>query len=724
MSQVEIKFQKGKEMKTKTFSVKIICVILLLLFSGFIFAQKNYKYITFPKLHDIKIPKVEQATLSNGIKVFLLQDDELPLINLQAMIKTGSVYEPADKIGLADITGAVLRTGGTKNHTGDEIDEILESIAAHVETWIGETSGGASMSVLKQDIDTGLDILADILMNPVFNEDKIELAKVEHRSVIARRNDQVNNIARREFNKLVYGPESVYARTTEYATINNINRDDLIKFYQQFYHPNNVRIAVWGDFKNKDMISKLEKVFKGWKKVDMNIPPAPEVDYTYRQTVNLIKKEDVNQTNIFIGHIGGERDEPDYFPMILANRILGIGFTSRLVKNVRSRLGLAYSVFGVYTADYDHKGILYIGCQTKSESTVKAIRAMLEEVKKMTENEVTDEELAVAKDSYLNSFVFNFDSKGEIVRRLMTYDYYGYPSDFLMKTKESIENVTKADILRVSKKNLKYDAMQILAVGNPADFDEPLSALGKVNEIDITIPVPKGEEAPEANEATLSKGKELMAKGIQVLGGTEAFKSIKTMKWEGNMTAVTPQGEMEMGINTIMMMPDKIRANIQTPMGEMSQILNGDQAWIVSPQGKRPAPDQMKEQIQTNLWHNVSYLYANADQERLKVQHLGQEDVDGTSCEVLLITPKDTQSFKLFLDSETSMPVKMSFQGMTMMGSPAATEQMFSDFRGVGNLKLPFKSVTNQDGNKAQEALASEILINVDVDENQFTVNK
>ncbi len=306
----------------------------------------------------------------------------------------------------------------------------------------------------------------------------------------------------------------------------------------------------------------------------------------------------------------------------------------------------------------------------------------------------------------------------------MTYEYFGYPHDFLQKTKENIENVSKADILRVSKKYLRPDAMQILAVGRPDDFDQPLSVLGDLNEIDITIPAPEEEAAPEATAASLREGRKLLDEAIEVLGGEEAFESINTMKWEGKMTAVTPQGEMEMGVNTVMMMPDKLRANIRTPGGEMSQILNGDQAWMVSPQGSRPAPAQMKNQLQTNLWHNVSYLYANADQEGLTVQLLGQEEVDGTTCEVLHVTPKDVKGFKFYLDAETHMPVKMSFQGMTMMGAPAATEQMFSDYREVGNVKLPFKSVTNQDGKKAQEALASDISINVDVEESLFTVNE
>ena len=452
---------------------------------------EHYKDLTYPTLRDIEIPQIERVTLANGMQLFLLEDHELPLINMSAWIRAGSIYEPADKVGLANITGTVMRTGGTISKTGDEIDEELERIAASVEAGIGLNSGSASVSVLKKDIDTGLAILADVLMNPAFREDKIQLAKIRHRSAIARRNDNVRGIASREFDKLIYGSDSVYARHTEYATIDNISRDDLLAFHKKFYHPNNMMLGVWGDFDTKEMIKKIEEAFKGWEKVDMDLPPAPEVQYEFRPTVNVIRKDDINQTNIYLGHIGGLKSDPDYFALILMNRVLGSGFTSRLFRNVRSRKGLAYSVFGNYSANYDFLGVFYVGCQTKSEATVRAIRAMTEEVKKMTEGEVTDEELALAKESYLNSFVFNFDTNGEIVRRLMTYEYFGYPPDFLEKTKENIEKVTQKDVLRVARKHLRPDKMQILAAGRPQDFDESLSVLGPVREIDITIPAPK-----------------------------------------------------------------------------------------------------------------------------------------------------------------------------------------------------------------------------------------
>ena len=482
-----------KNYRSYAIVVPVLLVILLGL-SGLSCSQehaRDYKQLKYPKLGEIEIPEVKQVTLANGMRLFLLEDHELPLINMTALIRTGSVYEPADKVGLASITGTVMRTGGTTSKTGDEIDEELEQIAASVETGIGTNAGRASMSVLKEDIDTGLAVLADVLMNPAFREDKIGLAKISHRSSIARRNDQPFSIAVREYTKLIYGPESVYARHTEYATIDNITREDLVAFHKRFYHPNNMMLAVWGDFQTEQMVTKIKEAFKGWEKADVELEPVPQVTYEYRPTANVVRKEDINQSCIVLGHIGGMMNDPDYHALVVMNEILGGSFTSRLFKNVRSRMGLAYSVFGFYSADYDHLGVFYVGCQTKLESTVKAIRAMVGEVRKMTESEVTDEELSLAKESYLNSFVFNFESKGQTVRRLMTYEYFGYPADFLMQTKANIEKVTKADVLRVAHKHLRPDKMQILAVGRPDDFDEPLSVFGAVKEIDVTIPPPQ-----------------------------------------------------------------------------------------------------------------------------------------------------------------------------------------------------------------------------------------
>ncbi len=451
-------------------------------------AQKHHTDLDYPSLGDIEIPEVKQVTLPNGLNLFLLEDHELPLVSLSAVIRVGASFEPADKIGLASITGTVMRTGGTASRSGDDLDEELEFIAASVETSIGSDSGSASMSVLKEDVDRGLEILADIIMNPAFPEDKIELARVKARSAIARRNDRAGSMASREYRKLIYGADSVHARHTEYETINRITRADLVDFHRQFFCPNNTMMAVWGDFETSDMIDRIEHAFEEWKRKEVPLPVIPAVEYRYRSTVNQVVKNDVNQANIILGHIGGVRNDPDYFALILMNRILGRGFTSRLFRRVRSDQGLAYSVHGGYSSEFDHPGIFRVTCSTGSGNTVKAIRSMMHEVQRMTEAEVTDDELAIAREAFLNSFVFKFDSKGKVVKRLIQYAYYGYSLDFLQQIKKNVERVTKADILRVAKKHLHPEAMQIIVVGKPQDFDKPLSVLGPVNEIDVSIP--------------------------------------------------------------------------------------------------------------------------------------------------------------------------------------------------------------------------------------------
>jgi zinc protease len=706
----------------------VIMVFILLAFElcffvpvchGFSFGgQKSYAKLKYPKLGDIVVPEVERVTLPNGMQLFLLEDHELPLISISARIRTGSAFEPADKIGLASITGIVMRTGGTTSKTGDQIDEELEQIAASVETGIGLNSGYASMSVLKEDIDTGLAILADVLMNPAFREDKIELAKVQHRSAIARRNDQVAQIAGREFEKLIYGPDSVYARQTEYATIDNISRDDLIAFHKKFYYPNNMMLAVCGDFDSKEIVKKIKQAFADWKKVDIEVPVVPQVSYEFRPTVNEIHKDDINQACIRLGHIGCLMNDPDYFALIVMNRILGGGFTSRLFKNVRSREGLAYSVFGNYSADFDHPGVFYVGCQTKSQSTVRAIRAMVEEVKKMTEDEVTDEELAIAKEAYLNSFVFNFDSKGKIVNRLLVYEYFGYPADFLQKTKENVEKVTKADVLRVARKHLQPDKVQILAVGRPQDFDEPMSALGPVTEIDITIPTPK-EELPAATDETITKGRDLLAKAVSACGGAEAFAAVNNCFTMTDVTLIRPQGEMQISVTSTFVLPDRLYQILVLPMGELKQVVSKDEVWMVTPQGTVEVPQSQRKEIKARLFRDVVNLFRMGNSSELSVQYLGREQVDGNEAEVILVSDANDNTTRLFIDAKTFMPLKQAYKGMTEIG-PSDLEEIYSDVRDVSGIKVPFLTVTYANGSKQGEMKITEAKFNVEIDPNIF----
>jgi zinc protease len=438
----------------------------------------------------LRVPEPVRIVLGNGLTVLLLENHEIPTIQMGAIIRVGARWEPAAKAGLAAITGTVMRTGGSVTRNGDQIDRDLDRLGASVETGIGADSGSASLFVLKEDIDKALPILADILQHPAFPADKIELAKIEQRDAIARRNDDPQSIAYREFNRVLYGKDSPYGRQTEYATINAITREDMVAFHKQFFQPESVILSASGDFSVPEMRARIEKVFGGWPRGGSPRPAAPAVDAAARTRtgIYLVDKDDVNQSTVLMGSLGGRIDDPDYFAQVAMNGILGDGFGSRLFSQVRSEQALAYMVWSSWNGEFEFPGVFSAVGATKSQTTVKIIRAIRQEIDRLAQGPVTDDELARAKDSILKGMAFEFDSTGKILQRLVTYEYYGYPKDFLQRYQEGIRTVTKAAVERVAKQYLKSGQLTILVLGKEQDFEAPLASLGKVAKIDIAIP--------------------------------------------------------------------------------------------------------------------------------------------------------------------------------------------------------------------------------------------
>jgi len=456
-------------------------------------ALPSYKDLKFPSLPPVHPPEPTVVTLANGMRVFLLEDHELPLIHGLALVRTGNLFDPPEKRGLADLTADVMRSGGTKAKTGDEIDEALEDIAASVESSMGETSASVSFSGLKETSDAVLGVFKDVLTNPEFRQDKLDLALSQARSGIARRNDEAAGIAERELSNILYGRDTPYGWQIEYEHLARIHRDDLTRFYQRYYFPKNIMLGVYGDFSTSEMTGKLEKLFGDWKVEQPPAPPFPAVEAKPAPGIYLAEKSDVTQTFFSIGHLGGTLRDPDYPALEVAVSILGDGFTSRLMSQIRTKLGYAYGIGAGWSANYNHPGTFRIVGSTKSATTTETLEAIQVEVQKMRSAEVTPLELQTAKDSTLNSFVFMFDSPAKTLNRVMMYDYFGYPKDFLFQYQKGIAAVTRADVLRVMKAHIRPEDFTIVAVGNPKNFGKPLSSAGPVKTIDLTIPEPKQE---------------------------------------------------------------------------------------------------------------------------------------------------------------------------------------------------------------------------------------
>jgi zinc protease len=455
-------------------------------------ATQPWKKIPIPPLHAFKPAQPKRIELANGLVIFLQEDRELPFINGTIMIRGGSRDEPANKAGLVSLYGQTWRTSGTATIDGDKLDDQLESKAASIESQGGSASTSIHWSSLKEDFDTVFANTMDLLLHPAFSEEKLQLAQQQIATGISRRNDDAGGIATREAIKLAYGPDNPYARQTEYATIASVTIDDLKAWHARTVVPNNIIVGVSGDFDSAAMEAKLRAAFEPLPRGEAF--KTANITFTDpKHGVYFVNKDDVNQSNVLIVGLGTERSNPDYYALSVMNEIFSGGFGSRVVQNVRTKLGLAYSVSGSFGASYDHPGVFYVIAGTKSPSTVSATQAMLEEINRLKTEPPTATELSKAKDQVLNSFIFNYDSPEKTLGEQMTLAFYGYPSDFLEKYKTGIEKVTAADVTRVANKYVDPSKLGIVVVGNESEITPKLDTLGKVTPIDITIPPPPGK---------------------------------------------------------------------------------------------------------------------------------------------------------------------------------------------------------------------------------------
>jgi predicted Zn-dependent peptidase len=438
--------------------------------------------MTFPPLK-FDIPKSERLQLKNGMTVYIKEDRELPLVNVTAYIRTGSIYEPDDKIGLAGITGSVLRSGGSEATPPEKMDAELEFMASAIESGIHGEAGNVSMATLSKNLDRTLELFAQVLRTPAFREDRLDLARKQSLEGLRRQNDDPKGIAGRELQRALYAGHPL-GRVPTVATISSISRQDLLGFHNRYFRPGNIMLAVSGDFDKTAMIARLEKVFADWENRAVELPLIPPPSPDVKPEV-LLARKDVSQSVIRMGELGIDIRNPDLYALRVLDYILGGGFTSRLTNEIRSNQGLAYNASSYLDPGKKFVGTFVASTETKSESTARAVSLMREIIGGVTKELVTEQELKLAKDSIINSFIFGFTRIDAIVNQQLRLEYYGYPAGYLENYRDNIARVTREDLLRVAGKYLHPDRMVLMVVGNDAKFDQSLAQFGPVREIKL-----------------------------------------------------------------------------------------------------------------------------------------------------------------------------------------------------------------------------------------------
>lgn len=673
--------------------------------------------IEYPELPAFDIPEPERHELSNGMTVLLLEDHELPLVEVSAFIRTGSRLEPADKTGLAELTGDVLRTGGTESMTGDELDDFLEAKAASIETSIGTQSGQASMSSLKDDFPEVLEVFADVLRNPVFEESKIEVAKTSLEASIARQNDNPQQILFREFTEVIYGDDSPYTREPTYASVGKVTRDDLIAWHEKYYHPDRIILGLVGDFDSDEALELIEGAFGDWPRG----PEVERVDVPYdtqpKPGVYYVEKNDMTQSNIAMGHIGIRRDNPDYHAIEVMNQVMSGSFASRLFTRIRSEQGLAYSVFGQVGSQWDRQGVTVFGTTTKTETTGAALESLIREANNATAEPFTQEEVDKAKAGILNSFIFNSDSRSEILNQQLTFAYHGYPLDWLSRYREGIDGVSLAEVREAAAEYLHPEHFSILVVGPSEGRDRPLSDFGEVVELDITIPEPEAERAAVSEEGMARAG-ELLDLAVESLGG-ETVDTANALRTSGTALVQTPQGEMQLKLTTTLRFPDSLRQDAEMPMGKMSMVVTPADAFVQMGPNTRDLPGAQREALAGTVRRNPLMLLRARTEPGFEATTTGSAEVDGTTVELVQVDQAGELT-TLGIDPRTGRILRLSFQGPGPSGAPGNIVQSFGDFRDVEGMAYPYAVVGTFNGEPTQTITLEEVEVDPELEESTF----
>ena len=412
-------------------------------------------------------------TLSNGVVVFVVEDHTLPLVSVSVTVRSGSYLEPAGKPGLASLTGAQMRSGGTTSLSPADFDEETAFLAAQIGSAIGPTSGRASFNSLAKDLDATLDLFFDMLRNPGFDQARLDLAKQQVLQGMERRNDSTQSIEGREWGRLMRGDDHFSTNAATRASLESITRDDLVAFHERYFHPGGFIVSVSGDVTPDAILAKLEARMSDWPGRTEAVPPVPEPAHDLSPGIYLVDKSDVNQGRVAIGHLGGRRDDPERYALMVMNDILGGGgFTSRLLTRIRSDEGLAYSAFSGFGLGTYYDGVFRAGFQSRSETVTRAAAIVLEEIERIRSTQVSEDELRTSKASFIETFTRNFSSAGSTAGLFASDEYTGRDPEYLTKYRDRVSAVSGDDVLRVAREYLDPDRLVVLIVGDVATIEQ------------------------------------------------------------------------------------------------------------------------------------------------------------------------------------------------------------------------------------------------------------
>ena len=668
-----------------------------------------------------RVPRPVERELKNGMRVLLVEDHRVPLVYYRFLVRVGSADEPAEKAGLASLTLSVLRQG-TIERDAKTLAAAIDSVGGDVEVDPGCDFSTISGQFLAHDWSFGVDLLSELVQDAAFRPEEIERQRSQVLARIEQLGDQNDRIADEHASALVYGTHP-YARPVEgdEGSVTSIRRDDVVAFHQRYFRPNRSLLVVVGDFEIARVMGEVEQQFQDWEKAETPKRASPELPAFGENRIRLLDKPGVTQAEIRIASTGAPRTSPDYFPLQIMNYILGGGgFSSRLMVDVRAKGGLTYDAHTSLDMGLD-RGAFFLATFTKNATVKDAIATSLATVGRLQAEGPTARELEDAKRFYVGSLPLRVQTARGLAVEWAGIDYYDLGKDYFDRYPERVRAVTAADVKRVAARYLRTDSLVIVAVGPSAQVKDQLGAFGDVEVLDYRSPTgavpqshvedatPEGLFTPES----VAKARTVVERALKAHGGLAKVRAVKDVQTQGSFTVLGPQGSVDGQMAMMLKLPDKTRIELAMLGQQGVQVLDGARGWISSGGQVKDMSEDQAHSMRVGLKVQVLTLLRRLSDPESKIGYEGEDRVGDEMVDVLRIMDPDTGPLRVAFSKTTGLLLRLDQEEASpLTGARVQMTRVYSDFRAVNGLQVPFKTARYAGGQRLWEDTLSTVAVN------------
>ena len=674
---------------------------------------------------EVKFPPYAVKTLANGLQVIAVSHHEQPAVSLRLLIRAGAAQDPPDKPGVAALA-ATLLDQGTTTKSAEQIATSIDSIGGAMGTGAGADLSFINAVVMKDSLNFALDLVSDVARNPAFAKEEIERQRQQSLSGMQVSYDDPEFLANIVFDRLVYGfhpygrpqagtPEAVAA----------ITRDDLIKYHRNWFGANNAILAIVGDVTPDEAFAGAERAFGGWGKAALESPKVIDPPPPTRRVV-VIDKPGAVQTEIRVGNIAIPRKHDDFMAMDLAAKVLGGEGANRLHRVLRSERGLTYGASADFNA-LKQAGDIVAQTNTRSETTGETLRLIVDEASKLIRERVGERELEGAQEYLTGSFPLTIETPSQIALQILNVVFFGLNMNDLQTYRERVSAVKVEDIQRVARAYLHPDRLTVVLVGDASAFAKQLPGVGfdkfeviPASELDLSSPdlrrkpaagrAPRGSGlrfatlrdpvTPQVRFADLTPGQvrsadltpmALLNKAIAAKGGLAKLQGIKTVRVEGTMTSESIGKPIAFPIVMSIQYPDRFRVDAAMPGGKVAQVYADGRYWVETGDGVKELDPVAAGPIRANIQRDVVSVLIKAAAGKLVVRDV---DSDDPQLGALEISGDGMEPLTLLINRTNGLIEKARY----MSAAEGRAEEIYSDYRNVGGIQVPFHTVVRRAG--------------------------